>query len=160
VHELVQRLGLGESAGISVEQKTAATTQTSGAFADHIGDGGVWNERATTHVFECGGHGGGWSAVGPRGGGAENISGGKMTGAETLVKEFGLRALADSRCAEENEAPARVSVGGTRGAIGRRTLKPGGAVVVRRGHEEPHRGAKAFWKAGQEGAASGRELIS
>src|SRR5581483_4260160 len=62
-------------------------------------------------------------------GGAENIAGGKVAGAEAGAKEIGLGAFADAGSAEEDEACGRGAGFGSDGAKGIATLEPGGAVI-------------------------------
>jgi len=128
LEKIAEGLRLGESAREAVEEKAALATETAGAFADHIPDGGIGNESATAHVLEGGSHGGRWRAFGAGSSGAEHVSGGEMAGAEAFVEELGLRAFAYAGSAEEDEAPARFAVGGLGSALSGRTLEPRGAI--------------------------------
>jgi len=126
--ELAKRFGLIKRAGKTVEKKAAGTAEAAGAFANHFPDGRVRDEFAASHVVERGGHGGRGGAVFAGGGGAEDVAGGEMAGAEALMEELGLRAFADAGSAEENESPAGDDGRGSGRALGGRALEPGGAV--------------------------------
>ena len=143
--KVVERFGLGECAGKAVEEKAAVAAETAGAFADHVPNGGVWDECATTHEVERGGHG--TARAGNRCGmrRAENVAGGEMAGTEVLVEELRLRAFADAGSAEEDETPARLRMlGGMRSALGGRALEPGGAIRLLGIHGETFGAAKVF----------------
>ena len=134
--ELCKGFGLGECAGEAVEEEAAGTAEAAGAFANHFPDGGIGDEGAAAHEVEAGGHGRRGDAILAGGGDAENIAGGKMTGAKMLVKELGLGAFADAGSTEEDETPGRRGRGGSRRTLCGGALKPGGAIGLC-GHGEP-----------------------
>ena len=81
------------------------------ALAHHFPHGGVGHQFAAAHVLHGRLHGRGLIAVGALAGGAKNVSGGKMAGAETLGEEFGLRAFAHAGGSQEDEAPGVLAFG-------------------------------------------------
>jgi len=141
--EIVESFGLRERAGEAVEEEAAVAVKTSGAFANQIPDGGIWNECATTHEGERFGHRRRGRAIGA-GRGAENVAGGEMAGTEFFVEELRLGTFADAGSAEEDDAPGGGVLLGLRSALGGRALEPGRAIRLLGIHGETFVAAKVF----------------
>src|ERR1035437_2893567 len=103
-HQCVERPGLRDRAWKSVQQKSAAATDATSAFADEIEHGFVGNDIAALHVAECGFERGAARAFAKMFGGAEDVAGREMACTEPFAEQFRLRALAHARRAEEHQA--------------------------------------------------------
>ena len=80
-------------------------------LANHCPDSvGRARVRRDAYKFEGGGHGGRGHAIFAGSGGAEDVSGREVAGAELVVEELGLRAFAYAGRAEEDETPGGVVV--------------------------------------------------
>jgi len=73
------------------------------ALADEVEHGLVGDEVAAFHVAERGFQRRAALTLGEAFGGAENVAGGKVTGAQPLAEQFGLGSFADTRRAEEHQ---------------------------------------------------------
>ena len=98
-------------------------------LANHFPDSVVGHEFAATHKFEGGGHGGRGHAIFAGSGGAEDVSGREVAGAELVVEELGLRAFAYAGRAEEDETPGGVAFVGVSSAVSDGALQPVGAIA-------------------------------
>ena len=134
LQQLVQGLRLGHRARKAVQQEPARATQAAQAFAHHIKHRLIRHEVAAAHEVQGAVHGRGQILLAAAFGGAKDIARGKMTGAEALADQVGLRAFAHAGRAQQDDAP---------GLAGRRmrrhdtteitAFEPGGAVMFRVG---------------------------
>ena len=145
--QVFQRLGLGESAGKSVEDE-AATDEAAAALTHHFPDGGIGYEFTVTHELKRSFHRRGLIAIESFAGGAKDVPGRKMAGSKTFGEKLSLRAFADAGRSEQNEAPRSGVVDRNRGAlyraIGRGPLQPGCAIVLWLRHAQDLRHAEGF----------------
>ncbi len=96
----LEGFGLAYGSGEAIEEESAFAAEAAEAFADHIEDRGIGDEFATFHVIDGFIHGCRAFIRGEAAGGAEDIAGGEVAGAESVGDEFGLGAFTDSGCAE------------------------------------------------------------
>ena len=124
-HDPGKGFRLGDRARKSVEQEPAAAADAAGALPDEIQHGLVGDEFAASHEFQ-GGHQR-WTAfaIGEAFGGAEDVAGGKVAGAQPFAEQFRLGALAHARRTQQHqpEKPRRERRKNL--ALGRATLEPG-----------------------------------
>ena len=117
--------------GKSVEEKPAAAVETTGALADEIEHGLVGDQVAAFHVAERGFQRRAALALGQGFGGAENVAGGEVAGAQPFAEQFGLGSLAHARRSEEHQTKNTRRQRRENFTLGRATLDPGHSNLLR-----------------------------
>lgn len=105
VHQLFQGHSLSQRARKSVEDEPTAAAQAINSLPNQLPHCGVRHQSAATHVFQSFFYGGALFAVAEASGSPENVTRGKMTGAQSLVQQIGLGTLAYPRCSQQNNSP-------------------------------------------------------
>src|ERR1039458_3175098 len=125
LHDFGESLRLRDRARKSVEQEPAAAADATSALADEIEHGLVGDQVAAPHVAERGSQRRAALALGEAFGGAENVAGGKVAGAQPFAEQFGLGSLAHARRPEEHQTKKTRWQRRENFALGRAALDPG-----------------------------------
>src|SRR6185437_12263598 len=130
LHQLAKRIRLRQGARESVQNKSTAATQAADALADHLPHDLIGYQVAAIHEGDGRGHGRTLTVMSAVLRGTENISRGKMTGAEFLGQKSSLRSFADSGRPEQHQSPGIGQRAGWRRTMLQWPMKPSRTIII------------------------------